>query len=184
MDIQGYLKWVRDWNKHPGFDWALIPDEIEGDEADNDAHIEAWRDANLAVYGVPVWHLHESLDRLEKLAEEWPTVALGSSGQWPIPGTLDWWKRMAEVMNAICDQGQPRTKLHGLRMMNPEVFRHLPLSSADSTNAGRNQSKVERFGMYRPLTNGLRAAVIASRVEAVNSSPLWLGGPHGDPFWM
>jgi hypothetical protein len=29
-------------------------------------------------------------------------------------------------------------RLHGLRMLNPEVFSRLPFASADSTNIGRN----------------------------------------------
>ena len=43
---------------------------------------------------MPVWHLHESLERLQRLARCWRTVALGSSGQWSSPGTGVWWKRM------------------------------------------------------------------------------------------
>jgi hypothetical protein len=177
LDVAGYTAWVRDWRKHPGFEWALIPDEIEGDEADNDAHIEAWRDAGLALYGVPVWHLHESLDRLAALCDEWHTVALGSSGQWATPGTQGWWNRMSEAMDAICDKhGRPAAKLHGLRMLDPAVFTLLPLASADSTNAAVNCGSVSRFGMYTPPTSAQRAAVIAERIEAHNSAPVWVRG--------
>ena len=28
LDVPGYMAWVRDWCRHPGFDWALIPDVI------------------------------------------------------------------------------------------------------------------------------------------------------------
>lgn len=179
LDVKGYTAWVREWCKHPGFQWALIPDVIEGDEADNDAHINDWADAGLALYGVPVWHLHESLDRLARLATEWPTVALGSSGQWPTPGAGGWWHRMAEAMSAICDdQGRPMCRLHGLRMMNPAIFQHLPLASADSTNAGMNCGSLDRFGIYRPPTAAQRAAVIAERIERHNSASSWRGNPR------
>lgn len=169
-----YLAWVADWCKHPGFDWALIPDEIEGNEADNDAKISAFQDAGLALYGVPVWHLHESPSRLLRLCEAWPTVAIGSSGQWPTPGTSGWWRRMSDVMDSICDdRGRPAVKLHGLRMLDPEIFVHLPLSSADSTNAAVNSGSLSRFGCYTPPTAAQRAAVIADRIEAQNSAAVW-----------
>lgn len=175
MDVKGYYKWVEEWHKHPGFQWALIPDVIDGDEADNDKEIQAWCDTGPALYGVPVWHLHESLDRLVRLCEEWTTVALGSSGQWPNPGRQDWWHRMAEVMNAICDsEGRPAAKLHGLRMLDPDIFTRLPLTSADSTNAAVNCGSLNRFGIYKPPTAAQRAAVIAERIESHNSAPVWI----------
>lgn len=171
MDFDGYTKWVQDWHKHPGFDWALIPDVIDGDEASND---ELLRDWPKELAGVPVWHLHESLDRLKRLASEWRTVAFGSSGQWRSPGTESWWKRMGSAMEAVCDEhGRPICRLHGLRMLNPEIFQRLPFASADSTNATVNGGSISRFGMYAPPTVGQRANVIADRIEAHNSSPIW-----------
>lgn len=174
LDVDGYAKWVLEWCKHPGFNWALIPDEIEGDEADNDAHIEAWKDSGLALYGVPVWHMHESIERLCQLSDEWPTVALGSSGQWPNPGTAGWWGRISAAMDAVCDsEGRPMCRLHGLRMMAVDIFTRLPLASADSTNAAVNSGSLSRFGSYLPPTAAQRAATIAHRIEVHNSAPVW-----------
>lgn len=172
LDVDGYARWVDDWHRHPGFDWALIPDVIDGDEDANDRLLEQWP---AGLPGVPVWHLHESLGRLQRLARSWRTVALGSSGQWATPGTAAWWKRMNEAMAAICDdQGRPACKLHGLRMLDPAVFSRLPLASADSTNAAVNGGSVSRFGMYVPPTAGQRAQVIAERIEQHNSSAVWM----------
>ena len=171
LDFDGYIRWVDDWHKHPGFDWALIPDVIDGDEDANDALLEMWPQ-HLA--GVPVWHLHESLERLQRMAGTYRIVALGSSGQWSSPGTGAWWKRMGAALDAICDdQGRPACKLHGLRMLDPAVFQMLPLSSADSTNAAVNGGSVSRFGMYVPPTAGQRAQVIADRIESHNSAAVW-----------
>lgn len=173
LDFDGFIAWVRHWCCHPGFQWALIPDVIDGDEAANDALIEQWP-ADLQHCGVPVWHLHESIDRLVRLARSYRTVALGSSGEFRTPGTKAWWVRMREAMNAICDEhGRPICKLHGLRMLNPKVFTKLPLSSADSTNAGRNCNQLDRFGMYVPATGAQRTAVIADRTETHNSAPVF-----------
>lgn len=171
LDVEGYTRWVRQWHRHPGFNWALIPDVIDGDEKANDAMLAAWP---TELRGVPVWHLHESLGRLQRLSVDRPTVALGSSGQWSSPGTKPWWKRTSAAMNAICDEfGRPRCRLHGLRMLNPKIFQLLPLASADSTNATVNGGSISRFGMYAPPTAGQRANVIADRIEAHNSSPIW-----------
>lgn len=171
LDIEGYTRWVDDWSRHPGLDWALIPDVIDGDEEANDRLIEQWP---TKLPGVPVWHYHESLERLYRLASTWRTVALGSSGKWRTPGTPAWWKRTGEVMATVCDSyGRPRCRLHGLRMLDPKIFSRLPLASADSTNAAVNSGSVQRFGMYCPPTAGQRAEVIASRIESHNSAPLW-----------
>lgn len=173
LDVPGYVKWCERWHRHPGFDWALIPDVIEGAEEENDALIADWP---RGVEGVPVWHMHESLDRLERLVNEWRTVALGSSGQWAAPGARDWWDRMREAMTVACDpEGRPKARLHGLRMLAPKVFTKLPLASADSTNASVNCGSKDRFGMYLPPTAAQRAAVIAERIEVNNSAAYW---PH------
>lgn len=171
LDVEGYMKWVDEWHRHPGFSWALIPDEIEGDEDGNDRLLEAWPSH---LPGVPVWHMHESLERLQRLAQEWPIVALGSSGEWPTPGARKWWVRMTEALNSICDpEGRPQCRLHGLRMLAPKVFTQMPLASADSTNAAVNSGSLARFGQYLPPTAAQRAGVIADRVEAWNSAPIW-----------
>lgn len=171
LDVEGYIRWVDDWHRHPGFEWALIPDVIDGDEEANDDLLALWP---LHLPGVPVWHLHESLDRLRRLARHWHTVAIGSSGQWATPGAAGWWHRMAEVMDAVCDEaGRPLCRLHGLRMLDPEIFTRLPLASADSTNAAVNCGSLSRFGMYLPPTAAQRASVIADRIEANNSAAVW-----------
>lgn len=182
LDVEGYAVWTERWHKHPGFDFALIPDDIEGSEADNDALLRDW---TLPGFGVPVWHLHESVERLVRLCQSFRTVALGSSGQWASPGTGSWWGRMTEAMNAICDEkGRPMARLHGLRMLDPSVFTKLPLASADSTNAAVNSGSLDRFGMYLPPTTAQRAAVIAERIECHNSAPLWAVSPVQQDIFM
>ena len=177
IDMSGYAAWVAQWAQHPGFEWALIPDVIDGTEAQNDALLSAWP-PGLRRHGVPVWHLHESLGRLHALCTDWPTVALGSSGQWRIPGTAAWWDRMSGAMAHVCDeQGRPAAHLHGLRMLDPAIFTRLPLASADSTNAGRNSGNLYRFGQYLPPSTWQRTAVIADRIEACNSCAVWARHP-------
>lgn len=173
MDVTGYYQWVDDWRRHPGFDWALIPDVIDGSEDANDALLAQWP---FGVAGVPVWHMHESIYRLQTLAAEWPRVALGSSGDYAQVGTKPWWARMGVAMEAVCDGlGRPETKLHGLRMLNPKVFGRLPLASADSTNIGRNIGIDAHWqkGSYLPPTKQARALVMAHRIEHTQSAAVW-----------
>lgn len=177
-DWGGYYEWCKEWSRHPGFDFAVIPDVIDGSEADNDALVKAWDKRMwhpVFVAGAPVWHMHESMERLERLVRHHRRVCLGSSGQWATPGTEGWWSRMCEAMKVACDEhGRPRAKLHGLRMLDPAIFHRLPLASADSTNAVRNSSSVKRFGMYCPPSSGARSSIIADRIEAHQSAALWL----------
>jgi hypothetical protein len=167
-----YYTWVEPWLKHPACDWAVIPDIVDGSEDDNDKMIDEW--PFESHNGVPVWHLHESLDRLEMLVKSWPRVGIGSSGQFASIGTDNWWMRMGDAMRRCCDSlGRPLSKLHGFRMLDPAVFQRFPFSSADSTNVARNASTLDRFGMYCPPTRSQRAEAIACRIESVQSPAVW-----------
>ncbi len=175
VDVAEYHAWVHSVAGHPALDWCLIPDKIDGTEQDNVDLVTLWLRMGSKVESVPVWHMHESLDWLDWLVTKFRTVALGSSGQWATPGTAGWWQRMTEAMNVACDKrGAPRARLHGLRMLDPEIFTRLPLASADSTNAAVNCGSLSRFGSYLPPTAAQRAEVIASRIEAHNSAPCWV----------
>jgi hypothetical protein len=173
VDVVAFADWVRQWERHPGYDFALIPDAIDGDEAVNDGLIARWH-AQRVRAGVPVWHLHERLERLDWLvrcteSRVYPLVALGSSGAFAKIGTDAWWGRIAEAMTVACDdEGRPRCRLHGLRMLAPTVFAHLPLASADSCNVARNVGLDKRWrGPYEPVTPSQRALVLAERIELI-----------------
>lgn len=169
---RGYYEWVRELTFIPSFDWAVIPDTIDGSEAENDFLLAEWP---LGAAGVPVWHLHERLERLERLVSGWPRVALGSSGVFSEPGMPGWWRRMGEAMAICCDgAGRPKVKLHGLRQLDPSL-RAIPYSSADSTTVGRNIGMDSRWeGTYSPPTKEWRAVVIAERLEALPCARSWV----------
>lgn len=172
-----YVAFIEEWWCHPGFDWCLIPDKIDGDEKDNDALLDWWQTQSVGDVGVPVWHLHESLDRLRNLVDRFPRVAIGSSGEFSQPNTGRWWSRMSEAMPAACfDDGRPRTKLHGLRQMDPTIFSHIPYSSVDSSMIARSigvEKSVPRI--YRDLSDKTRALVFAERIERHASANRWTG---------
>ncbi len=172
IDWRRYYDFCEEWHRHPAFDWAIIPDVIDGTEEQNDELLDEWPSH---LEGIPVWHMGESMERLDRLCG-WPRLAIGSSGQYATVGDDRWWHRMSEAMEVICIDGRPRTRLHGLRMLDPAVFRHLPLASADSTNAVRNANQVLRFGNYPSPNLSTRMQAIAERIEAFQSAAVWLPG--------
>lgn len=173
-DWSKFYDWALNVKKVPSCDFAVIPDVIDGNEADNDALL---RDCPLPTwFGAPVWHLHESLERLEQLANTYVRVCFGSSGEFSTVGTTQWWSRMGQAMRMICDDdGRPMCKLHGLRMLDPAVFTKFPFSSADSTSIGRSVGIDQKWknGNYQPPTKEMRAAVMRSRIEAHNAPAVW-----------
>lgn len=171
-DWRPFYAWAEDARKVPSCDFAVIPDVIDGDEAANDALLAEWPLPRW--FGAPVWHMHESFERLERMAHEWPRICIGSSGDYAAIGTAAWWLRMGQSMRVICDDmGRPVCKLHGLRMLDPGVFTRFPFASADSTNIGRNVGidAAWKAGNYLPAGKAARAAVMRNRIEAHNSVP-------------
>lgn len=188
-DWEPYYQWIAELHRYPVFDFCVIPDVIDGDEAANDALLEQWPWRLTAPHiGAPVWHLHESLDRLDRLVSQWPRVCLGSSGQFAQIGTPAWWIRMAEAMDVICDRdGRPGTRLHGLRMLDPAIFTKFPFASADSTNIARNIGIDSKWkGTYTPPSKDARAKVMRQRIEAHQSPQLWdrKAAPIQSPLFM
>jgi hypothetical protein len=175
-DWSEYYEWVAEFHRYPSFDFAVIPDVIDGDEDANDALINEWPWLKHAKHiGAPVWHMHESLSRFERLALEFPRVCIGSSGKFATVGDSIWWTRMGEAMNVVCDKhGRPICKLHGLRMLDPDVFKRLPLASADSTNIAQNIGIDSKWkGTYLPPNKETRAMILRSRIESFNSISFW-----------
>lgn len=161
-DWPGYYAWCERWLEH-WTTWAVIPDVIDGSEQENDALIAEWP---FGTRGAPVWHLHESLDRLLRLTAEWPLVCLGSSGAYADVGSPAWHRRMRWTMDCLCGDGPPRCALHMLRGLNFAGGPY-PFASADSTNVARNHAG----------TNGGRArkspAAMAAEIDARQCPPRW-----------
>lgn len=163
LDWPTYYDWCAEWLTHPACDWAVIPDVIGGTEQENDTLLRQWPHG---FAGVPVWHLNESIDRLARLADDWPRVALGSAAEYDVSRPRRCLARIVEAMPALTYDGRLRVKLHGLRMLRPEIVTKVPLSSADSTNLGRNVGYDQAWaGPYEPATKETRAQVLAERIE-------------------
>jgi len=172
-DWAAYYAWAAACKLIPSCDFAVVPDVIDGGEADNDALLAEWPLPRW--FGAPVWHMHESFARLERLASAWPLICIGSSGEYATIGTAAWWCRMGQAMRVVCDDaGQPLVRMHGLRMLDPQIFSRLPFASADSTNIAQNIGIDKAWtGTYTPPTKEMRAAVMRSRIESFNAPARW-----------
>lgn len=172
-DWSAFYEWAAACKRIPSCDFAVVPDVIDGSEADNDALVDEWPLPRW--FGAPVWHMHESLARLERLASSWPRICIGSSGEFAMVGTSAWWGQISRAMRTVCnDDGEPMVRLHGLRMLNPEIFTRLPFASADSTNVARNIGIDQAWrGTYMPPTKEARAALMRARIESHNSPTRW-----------
>jgi hypothetical protein len=160
-DWPGYYRFCEKWLEH-WTTWAVIPDSIEGDVADNDELVAQWP---FGGRGAPVWHLHEPLGRLERLVEEWPLVCFGSSGEYSSPGDERWSRRMWRAMDVACDEdGVPKTPLHMLRGLRFSGGLY-PFYSADSTNVARNHKR----------QNGLGEDIfsLTRRIDALQTPARW-----------
>lgn len=149
-----FYTWLMRFYHHENLEFFVIPDVVEGGEEDNDRLIRELP-SMFKEKATPVWHLHESLERLVRLCSEWPRVCFGSSGQYATIRTAAWHQRMTEAFTEIYIKRQLRTKIHGLRMLDGRVLGNYPLDTADSTNLACNVPKTEQ--KYPELTRQLRA---------------------------
>lgn len=163
-DWAGFVEWARPWLEYRTT-WAVMPDVIGGTEEDN-AWLSAWlfkHDAEVWRRCAPVWHMHESIDRLRYLCASHDRVCIGSSGQYAAPASDAWRRRMEEAMDAVCGSGPAPTWLHMLRAMNQAAGGPYPFASADSTNVARNHK-----GSYRQAP---RDVVVMAMAQDARQTP-------------
>jgi hypothetical protein len=158
----GYYRWCDKWLQHRTT-WAVIPDVIDGSETANDHLISQWLLRFDLGRGAPVWHLHESIERLDRLSRLHPRVCIGSSGAYAQIGTPQWHDRMRQAFNALIDRtvGPPRCDVHMLRGMGV-VGGPYPFTSVDSTDVARNHNRPQNT-----------AVQLAERWDAVQSPAVW-----------
>jgi hypothetical protein len=134
-DWPGYYGWCEPWLDFPTT-WAIIPDVIDGGEAANDELVAEWPHGER---GAPVWHMHESIDRLLALADRWPRVCIGSSGEYAVFGNAAWHRRMGDAMDRLCGNGPAPVWLHLLRGTSMAGSEY-PFASVDSTGIAQNHA--------------------------------------------
>lgn len=175
-----FYTWLNRYYHNEKVAFFIIPDEIEGDENANDKLIlevpNMFKDK-----AVPAWHMHESIDRLVRLATNFERIAFGSSGEYATIRTKKWHARMCEAFKALSDNNLT-PKIHGLRMLDGRVLGSYPLTTADSTNLACNvpKWKVKHTGMAQEIRDRIpftqedknellvyRCAVLKAAIEKV-----------------
>ncbi len=162
-DWPGYYTWAERWLEHPTT-WAVIPDVIGGSDDENDALIAQWPHGDK---GAPVWHMHEPLDRLLRLADQWPRVCVGSSGAFATVGSSTWERRMDEAFDALCGNGPVPVWVHMLRGLD-YAGSDYPFASADSTNVARNHAGTNSGRRRRD------ASQMAAEIDARQNPGRWV----------
>lgn len=139
IDWDKWWAWAEPWLQNP-LTWAVLPDTIDGDEADNDRLLNEWAWMTAGYQTSPVWHLHESLTRLQRLAATYGRVCFGSSGLYSVVGTDPWWRRVTDAFDAIADPSGRVPWVHMLRGMSLSGD-EFPFASVDSTDVARNHNR-------------------------------------------
>lgn len=161
-DWSAWWGWAEPWLEHP-CTWAVIPDSIDGGVEENDRLLEEWGWRVGIVQGAPVWHLHEPIERLVRLCDEWPfRVCFGSSGIYRTIGTVAWHSRVSEAFDAVADDVGRVPPIHMLRGMSMSG-RHYPFASADSTDIAQNHARPQNT-----------AAKMAARWDSMQCPPRWV----------
>jgi hypothetical protein len=158
-DWGGYYTWAERWLDYPTT-WAVIPDVIDGDEQANDRLLASWFQTHLPR-GAPVWHLHESLERLRRLTHGYERVCVGSSGAYRVIGTDTWHRRLSEAFDVVADEHGRVPWVHMLRGM-ALAGSHYPFASVDSTDVARNHNRPQNT-----------AAQMVVHWDAQQCPPLW-----------
>jgi hypothetical protein len=152
MDKPGFFQWCEENLAAPH--WAVIPDVIGGSEDEQRQNLKDWPFPDYL--SAPVWHLHLSLDYLSWLADRFPKVCLGSSGEYWQIGTRKWEQRMDEVFDLLSKR-RFMPWMHGMRMLGQSGNRW-PLASADSSNIARHHAELR-----------VSPDVMAERIDAVQT---------------
>lgn len=167
VDWTAFYQWATPHLRHPH--WAVIPDVIDGDEAANDELLAAC--PLPRALSAPVWHMHESLERLARLAAAYPRICIGSSGEYATPGNAAWRSRIDAAWEVI----PSATWVHMLRAMKEASEGAWPFASADSTNIARNHAGA----MGRPAQEPERMAM---RIDARNPRHIGRRADQGGLF--
>ena len=165
---QDFYNFLDKWIHHPRFDFFLIPDVIDGAPQLNDDLVHICR---YPEHGVPIFHVGEPLERLEKFLEKgFKRIAIGTTKGYELK-SLNFWNEMRKIFDFICVDGVPQAKVHGLRMLDPEIVEAFPFSSGDSTTATMEATfdvNWEKYP-YAPITKAGRAALVADKIERTQS---------------
>jgi hypothetical protein len=159
--LNGFATWANDIADRCPQAIIVIPDVIGGSANDN--WLLTLKSMGL-VYcdrAMPIWHMHEPIEYLVRLAGMFTYIGIGSSAQYWKVGTKAWHARIRQAFAALAEleaaTGQPRPQIH---MMRAQAQAHLyDFDSSDSTNVAVNHNRQRR-------KTGQTVREFAARVDA------------------
>lgn len=166
FEPEKYYAWLEDKLGHPH--WAVIPDVINGDEAQQRELLKSW--PFKIDLGCPVWHLHQSLDYLHFLVDNYAKVCFGSSGEYWNIGTEKWERRLDTAFNSLAKNG-PMPWVHMLRGL-AQSGKRWPFASADSTNVARNYKDRDRCPFE-----------MANEIDQIQTPIFWVARPEQEEMF-
>lgn len=164
-DWTPFYRWVEPWIAN-AVHWAVIPDEIDSGSQAQDYLVSQWP---FGHRGAPVWHMDEPINRLLKLADEWPRICIGSTAEYRVVGSVSWFRRIDEAFEELTQRHRFLPWLHMLRGMQCVEWGY-PFASVDSTDVAQNHNRRKpRIGGLieaEPHDPGEGAVRMASRWDA------------------
>ena len=164
-----FYKWLLNYYHHPKVAFFVIPDVVDGGERDNDALIN---EVPKMFYGkaTPVWHLHESIDRLIELCREWPRVCFGSSGEYAATRREKSWHKttVGEVVKEIAVR-------HKLKMALGKDLSDKPVEHIDQTNESDGSFLMRlarQYGAIASVKNGNLLFIRQGQGKSASGKPL------------
>ena len=131
-----FYTWCERWLNRPT-NWAVIPDVIDAGAQLQDALIREWP---FGQRGAPVYHMDEPIERLLRLADEWPRVCIGSTEDYAVVLSPIWERRMDAIWNDLAKRHRFTPNIHMLRGMQLSLERW-PFASVDSTDVANNHNR-------------------------------------------
>ena len=147
---EGYYTWAEEILARCPQAIAIIPDTITGTTEENDRLVaESPFDTGNSM---PVWHMHEPIERLIHYAHDYNWIGIGSSAEYAEMSTPAWTVRIEELFAELerwyaeegREGGYVMPRLHMLR--GNGKLKDFPFDSADSTNVARNHCRYKKEG--------------------------------------
>lgn len=160
-DWTAYYAWLDSRIGHPH--WAVIPDVINGDGQAQDDLVRQW--PFPPSVSAPVWHVALPIERLLDLAEKWPRICFGSSGEYWDVGSDLWASRIDAAFDALVARHSILPHIHMLRGA-AQAGKRWPFASVDSANVARNYKDTGRD----PL-------LMAREIDSVQCPAFWVTPP-------
>jgi len=149
FDVNGFWDWANDAQDRYPNAVAVIPDVIEGSEADN------LMQASLAIRGglaehqeraMFVWHTNDSMEQLKKACLIFNFVAIGSCAEHDIqknwPAFIERLNEANRVIEAVDLIAGRRPWIHVMRGLG-KYHKFPRFDSADSSNVARNHCRTK-----------------------------------------